>query len=257
MSTIPKLLKLKDYITLVGTTLGVLAIIYACVGLRDAISFGFFLITISLGTDLIDGYIARKTGTVNEMGKHLDSLSDSLTFGIAPAILVFQAFKRGNPYDIVVLIACILFAMGAMLRLARFNLQEGKGYTGVPSPASALLMIAYFYANYFYSFAIGGINHPFLEIAYYAIPFFLVFIGWLNITTHITFGEKGRTTYIIIILFAPSCPVFGIIGILNPNFVISIIAAIFFISSFFGLIIYIVYRFFHKFFAAKRDNVAA
>lgn len=255
MSNILKLLKLKDFITLAGTILGLLAIIFACIGRRDAISVGFFLITLSLGTDLIDGYIARKTGTVNEMGKQLDSLSDSLTFGIAPAILTFQGFKRGTPYDIILLIACILFAMGAMLRLAKFNIQEKKGYTGVPSPASALLTIAFFYANYFYSFAIGGINYPFLAIAYYTIPFFLVFISWLNITTLISFGEKGKTTYIVIILFAPTCPVFGIIGILNPNFVVSIIAAIFFISSFFGLIIYIIYRLFHRFYIAKRNVV--
>ncbi|MFX0031317.1 MAG: CDP-alcohol phosphatidyltransferase family protein [Candidatus Hodarchaeota archaeon] len=247
MSTIPKLLKLKDYITLVGTALGLIAIIFACIGLRDAISFGFFFVTLSLGTDLIDGYIARKTGTVNEMGKHLDSLSDSLTFGIAPAILTFQAFKRGNPYDIILLAACILFAMGAMLRLARFNIKEEGGYTGVPSPASALLMIAYFYANYFYAFALGGISYPFLDIAYYAVPGFLIFIGWLNITTHVSFGEKGRITYVIIILFAPSCPIFGIIGILNPDFIISIIAAIFFVSSFFGLLVYIILRVFLKF----------
>ncbi|MFX1496127.1 MAG: CDP-alcohol phosphatidyltransferase family protein [Promethearchaeota archaeon] len=254
MSTIPKSLKLKDYITLVGTTLGLIAIIFAGIGRRDAISFGFFLITLSLGTDLIDGYIARKTGTVNEMGKQLDSLSDSLTFGIAPAILTFQGFKRGTPYDIILLIACILFAMGAMLRLARFNIQEAKGYSGVPSPASALMMIVFFYANYFYSFALGGINYPFLEIAYYTIPFFLVFISWLNITTHISFGEKGKTTYIVIILFAPTCPVFGIIGILNPNFVISIVAAIFFTSSFFGLLIYVIYRLFHRFYKTKKKT---
>ena len=92
MTSIPKLLKLKDYITLTGTTLGILALICAVIGSRFFISWGFFLITISLGTDLLDGYIARKTGTVNKFGIELDSLSDSLTFGIAPAVLIYQAF---------------------------------------------------------------------------------------------------------------------------------------------------------------------
>ena len=77
---IPQLLKLKDYITLIGTSLGIIALICACIGTRAIISLGFFLISISTGTDMIDGYIARKTNTVNELGRELDSLSDSLTF---------------------------------------------------------------------------------------------------------------------------------------------------------------------------------
>ncbi|MFW9951123.1 MAG: CDP-alcohol phosphatidyltransferase family protein, partial [Candidatus Thorarchaeota archaeon] len=66
-STIPSLLKLKDYVTLIGTTIGIIALIYGSLGTRYAVSLGFFLISITLGTDLIDGYIARKTGTVNEI----------------------------------------------------------------------------------------------------------------------------------------------------------------------------------------------
>ena len=60
MTSLPKLLKLKDYITLTGTTLGIIALIMACFGTRYFISFGFFLITASLGTDLLDGWIARR-----------------------------------------------------------------------------------------------------------------------------------------------------------------------------------------------------
>ncbi|MHA2429489.1 MAG: CDP-alcohol phosphatidyltransferase family protein [Promethearchaeota archaeon] len=256
MSTIPSLLKLKDYITLIGTTLGLISLVSACIGTRDAISFGFFLISISIGTDLIDGYIARKTGTVNEMGRELDSLSDCLTFGISPAILTFQAFssKTGNPYDLFLLIGCILFALGAMLRLARFNIAMDTGYTGVPTPASALLIIAYFYANYFYTVAMGGIGVPFLEVAYYATPFFMILMGWFNITIHITFGEKGKSLYVIFILFAPLCPIFGIIGIFNPNFIVSIVVALFFIISFFSLVGYIFLRLFLNLFKKKKTS---
>ena len=146
--SIPKLLKLKDYITLIGTTLGILALICALMnayyGIRELLSLGFFFISLSLGTDMVDGYIARKTKTMNEMGKELDSLSDSLTFGIAPAILIFQAFRTESIYDLVIIIGSICFAFGAVLRLARFNISKEPGYTGVPTPISAYLMIAYF-----------------------------------------------------------------------------------------------------------------
>ena len=153
-TTIPSLLKLKDYVTLVGTTIGIIALICGSFGTREAISLGFFLISITLGTDLIDGYIARKTGTVNEMGKELDSLSDSLTFGIVPAVLTFQAFKTGSFYDYFLLIGSICFALGALLRLARFNILKDPGYTGVPTPVSCLLILEYFYINYLSSLPI-------------------------------------------------------------------------------------------------------
>ncbi|MFX1302235.1 MAG: CDP-alcohol phosphatidyltransferase family protein [Promethearchaeota archaeon] len=242
MSTIiiPKLLKLKDYITLIGTTLGIIALVCACFGTRESISLGFFLISLSLGTDMIDGYIARKTKTVNEMGRELDSLSDSLTFGIAPAVLTYQSFKTGDFFDIIIIIGAICFAIGAMLRLARFNISESPGYTGLPTPLSALLLINFFYANYFYAFAMGGNTYPFLEISSYIIPIFMVLIGWFNITTYIRFGEKGKTIYIIFSALAPLCPILGIIGILNPNFLISIIVAIFFLGAFIFMLILIV-----------------
>ncbi len=253
-STIPSLLKIKDYVTLIGTTIGIIALICGSYGTRDAISLGFFLISITLGTDLIDGYIARKTGTVNDMGKELDSLSDSLTFGIVPAILSFQAFKTGTIYDYILIIGCTCFALGAVLRLARFNILEDPGYTGVPTPVSCLLIIGFFYTNYFHAFANGGLTYPFLAITYYITPFLLIFIGWLNITTYIKFGEKGKIVYYVFILLAPLSPIFGIIGILNPSFVVSITVAIVFLILFLILLIWTVFHSFLLNFLAKRKD---
>jgi CDP-diacylglycerol--serine O-phosphatidyltransferase len=240
MSSIPKLLKLKDYITLIGTSLGIIALVCACIGLVEFLSLGFFLITITLGTDMIDGYIARKTKTVNEMGKELDSLSDSLTFGIAPAVLAFQSFKTGSFYDFFIIIGSICFAIGAMLRLARFNISEESGYTGVPTPISALILITYFYSNYFYSLAMGN----FLLLSSYLAPVIMVLIGWFNITTYIHFGPKDKGTYILFLIVAPLCPIFGIIGISSPNFLVSITVSIFFLSFFLLLIVFILRGFF-------------
>ena len=246
MSTIPKLLKLKDYVTLTGASLGLIALSLGAIGTRYTITFGFFLLSLTLGTDLIDGYIARKTGTFNELGRELDSLSDSLTFGITPAILAFQAFRTGQIYDIILIIGCVLFALGAILRLARFNISTGKGYTGVPTPISALLVIIFYFANYFYAFGLGGLLHPFPEIAYYSIPAFLVLIGWLNITTLIKFKEKSKSTYYIIILIAPTVPIFGIIGLMNPDLIVSMIVALILIILFFVALIWIFAVYIHS-----------
>ena len=164
MSSIPKILKLKDYVTLTGTTCGIVALMCATLGGSGDLGFislGFFLCSVTLGTDLLDGYLARKMGTINEMGKQLDSLSDSLTFGIAPSALTFQAFRTGTAFDFILGVGCICFAIGAILRLARFNISEEPGYTGVPTPLSGLFLINFFYANYFFIYAYNITVLPF------------------------------------------------------------------------------------------------
>lgn len=248
MTSIPKLLKLKDYITLSGTTMGILALICAVIGTRLFISLGFFFVSISLGTDLLDGYIARKTGTVNKFGIELDSLSDSLTFGISPSVLAFQAFKTGGIFDIILIIGCICYAWGAILRLARFNIttEDTPGYVGVPTPLSALLLISFYFANYFYAFGLGGIDHPFPEISLYITPFLMILIGWFNITTHIKFGEKGKTVYIIVFILAPLGIILGILGAMEPDFTMSIVISMIFLGGFLLLLGFIIAGFFTK-----------
>ncbi len=258
MSSIPKLLKLKDYVTLTGTTLGILALICAIQGDRFFISLGYFLIVITIGTDMLDGLIAKKTGTANEIGKELDSLSDSLTFGIAPAVLAYQAYKTGSPYDILLIIGAICFALGAVLRLARFNISTDiPGYVGVPTPLSALLLIVFFYFNYFFAFAFGGggvigLIEPFPAISYYAIPFIMIFAAYANITTYIEFGEKGKIIYEIFIVLAGLTVVLAIIGISNPSFILSVIVGIFFLCSFLTELGYFIIGFFIKLRATQK-----
>ncbi len=252
--SIPKLLKHKDYITLIGTTLGIIALVCASIGSRAYLSLGFFLISVSLGTDAIDGYIARKTKTINEMGRELDSLSDCLTFGIAPAILTYQSFKTGDILDLFIIVGAICFAIGAMLRLARFNVAKDSGYTGVPTPVTALLLITYFYTNYFYAFGMGDLNYPFLEISSLLIPIFMILFAWFNITTYIHLKEKDKSFYVLLFTLAPLCPILGIIGILNPNFLVSIIVSIFFLGSFILGLIIIIRGFFLHFIRRRIKN---
>ncbi len=247
---IPKLLLLKDYITLVGTSLGIVALICAFIGAIEFLSLGFFLISISIGTDMIDGYIARKTKTVNEMGRELDSLSDSLTFGIVPAILTYLTFKTETIFDIFIIIGAICFAIGAMLRLARFNIIESLGYIGLPTPVSALLMITYFYFNYFYYMATGSL----LLVSSFIVPFLMVLIGWFNITTYLHFGAKDKGTYILFLIIAPLCPTFGIIGISSPNFLTSIISSIIFLGFFLTIISFSIRGFYLYQNAKKKTN---
>lgn len=267
MSSLPKLLKIKDYVTLIGTVCGLTALIYACVGDRSSLSLGFFLVSIAVGTDLADGYIARKTGTVNEIGKELDSLNDSMAFGITPAMLTFQAFKTGTLYDVVLGIGCILFSLGAILRLARFNIStDDPGYSGVPTPISGLLALVFFYFNYFFASAYGGpgepgLIYPFPAISNYVAPFLMGIIAWFNITTFIKFKEKDKTVYVIFLVFAPLAPTVGIIGIslnsapVEVNFIVSMIISIGFLVAYILVMVLLIRGFFIKIDEGKGEKL--
>jgi CDP-diacylglycerol--serine O-phosphatidyltransferase len=92
--------------------------------------------------DVLDGWVARLTRTATRFGIEIDSLSDAISFGVAPGVLVYswslQSFGKIGWMAAFFVVAC------AALRLARFNVQMGseekKHFTGLPSPASALML---------------------------------------------------------------------------------------------------------------------
>lgn len=89
--------------------------------------------------DLLDGRVARLTQSVSHFGEHLDSLSDLISFGMAPAILVYKWALE--PFGRIGWIAGFMYLACAALRLARFNVQiknlESKDFQGLPTPMAA------------------------------------------------------------------------------------------------------------------------
>jgi len=92
--------------------------------------------------DVLDGWVARMTHTATKFGIEIDSLADVISFGVAPGVLVYtwtlSSFGKAGWLGSFFLVAC------AALRLARFNVQMGstekKHFTGLPTPASALVI---------------------------------------------------------------------------------------------------------------------
>ncbi len=92
--------------------------------------------------DALDGWVARMTHTATRFGIEMDSLADVISFGVAPGVLVYtwtlSSFGKIGWLGSFFLVAC------AALRLARFNVQMGsaekKHFTGLPTPASALVI---------------------------------------------------------------------------------------------------------------------
>src|SRR5471030_2470512 len=89
--------------------------------------------------DTLDGRVARLTRSTSKFGMEYDSLSDLVSFGVAPAILLYQWALK--PFDRLGWLACFLFLACGALRLARFNVQvasiEKKYFQGLPIPMAA------------------------------------------------------------------------------------------------------------------------
>ena len=102
--------------------------------------------------DGIDGRVARLTNTSTQFGKEYDSLSDMVSFGLAPAIVVYQwGVARLTEWNVawgrVGWLVAFLFAVAAALRLARFNSQPAgtskRFFVGLPCPSAAALVAAF------------------------------------------------------------------------------------------------------------------
>jgi len=125
------------------TTAALFAGFYAIV---QAMNFRFGLaavaIFVAMVLDGLDGRVARLTRTQSAFGAEYDSLSDMVSFGAAPALIVYEWALKGMGN--LGWIAAFVYVAGAALRLARFNVMlevaDKRWFTGIPSPAAAALV---------------------------------------------------------------------------------------------------------------------
>ncbi len=97
--------------------------------------------------DVLDGKVAKLTGTTSEFGMRLDTFADAVTFGLAPAVLIFCTFL--SPQHLpppLGWLACGAYFSAAVFRLARYNVQTSRsdqfGFTGLPTPAAAMIGVS-------------------------------------------------------------------------------------------------------------------
>lgn len=142
-STLKKLKsQTANVLTLANLCLGGFAIIFS---LNGNLNLSLLLIFIAALADRFDGMVARRFNIESELGKQLDSMSDIISFGVAPALLIYQGILSdfGGPgsFFTVFYIGCGAF------RLARFNISENTGYfTGLPITAAGVLATLSFLA---------------------------------------------------------------------------------------------------------------
>jgi CDP-diacylglycerol--serine O-phosphatidyltransferase len=125
------------------TTLNLFAGFYAIVqGMNHEFEKAAIAIFVAMVLDSIDGRVARLTRTQSAFGAEYDSLTDMVSFGAAPALVMYEWALRDMGR--IGWIAAFVYCVGAALRLARFNTQlsvaDKRWFTGLPSPAAAALV---------------------------------------------------------------------------------------------------------------------
>ena len=134
---------LPNMLTLIGVCIGLTSIRFALDGRYE---FAIVAIIIAAVIDGLDGRIARLIKGTSKVGKELDSLTDMISFGVAPAFIMY--FWKLNELGRFGWLVCLIYVICVALRLARFNVNTGgepswrdNFFEGVPSPAGGILVL--------------------------------------------------------------------------------------------------------------------
>jgi len=145
---------LPDLVSLANASSGFLAVIMVSIG-NLILASQFMLLAVIF--DSIDGWVARRTNRVDEhgFGKNMDSLSDVISFGVAPGMLLFTACQSFSIPYINILVA-LLIVISGILRLSRFNVLAdssdvpgGDKFVGLPIPTTALILGSFYLSGMF------------------------------------------------------------------------------------------------------------
>ena len=180
--------------------------------------------------DMLDGRIARMTGTTSAFGVEFDSLADIISFGVAPAILSFawgltSLGRLGSA-------AGFLFVAAAAIRLARFNIQSAGGgdkryFVGMPSPAAASIPAATVFA---YPWGLYDYRQALLALVMVLVPALLM-VSTIRFRSFKTFDSQTRRPYTVLIFIAAGIMLIAT----HPRFVLVLMAYGYLAFGFIGL----------------------
>ena len=178
---------LPNAITLIGVCIGLTSIKFAIDG-----KFVIAIIAILFAglMDALDGRIARLIKGTSKMGKELDSLGDVISFGVAPALIMY--FWNLQYLDKLGWFVCLIYVVCVALRLARFNINSDEEpswkdnfFEGMPSPAGGIIVLMPLI------FSFSGYGSFFTKINYdIVVPLFFIVVSILLISTIPTYSFK-------------------------------------------------------------------
>jgi len=202
---------------------------WACVvyAMRGDLSTAAPFIGFAVVLDMLDGRIARMTGTTSDFGVQLDSLADLISFGMAPAVLAFQWGLE--PLGRMGWAAGFVYLTAAALRLARFNIQvvtDKRYFVGLPSPAAAGLVAA---TVYYFPQGLQAYPLALLGLVMMIAPALLM-VSTIKFQSFKTFDLKMRRGYRGLFLVAA----FIALLVTKPHEVLIVMAYAYFASGFIG-----------------------
>jgi CDP-diacylglycerol--serine O-phosphatidyltransferase len=214
---------LPNMLTLIGVCIGLTSIRFSFNGQFD---LAIIAIIFAALIDGLDGRIARLIKGTSKVGKELDSLTDMISFGVAPAFIMY--FWTLSSLGRFGWLLCLIYVICVALRLARFNVNSNQGplwkdnfFEGVPSPAGGILVLA--------PLIISMTNFDLIKIDYnIVVPIFFITTSLLLISKFPTYSfkriviQRKTTVFLLfgIILF------FGLL-LVYPFIMISISIAIY------------------------------
>ena len=208
-------------------TVGTLFCGYACIVSAMQADYATAAVFIGVATvlDVLDGRIARLAGAASEFGGEFDSLADVISFGVAPAVLVFAWGLE--PLGRLGWAVGFLYVTAAALRLARFNVQsvspDKRYFVGMPSPAAAGVLVATVFA-WPDGFAIP--RAPVVALAMVLVPA-LMMVSRIRFRAFGALMFRPRSSFLVLLQFA-----FLIAAIaVQPELVLFIVAYSYLVSG--------------------------
>jgi len=205
---------------------------YACIvfAMRGEYETAALFIGFAIVLDMLDGRIARLTGTASDFGVQFDSLADVISFGVAPAILSFSWGLA--PLGRMGWAVGFLFVSAAALRLARFNIQSASGgdkryFVGMPSPAAAAVPASTVYA---YPEGLLDFQHALLALPLVVVPALLM-VSTIRFRSFKTFDLRVRRPYWVLFLMAAIL----VLVVLHTQAVLAGLAYLYLASAFIGM----------------------
>ncbi|MBI5680227.1 MAG: archaetidylserine synthase [Methanobacterium sp.] len=211
-----------DLVSIANASSGFLSIVMITMG-NLVLAAKFILLAVIF--DALDGWVARKINREDEygFGKNIDSLSDIISFGVAPAMLLYMSYSSfGAPY--LNLAVALLIVICGLLRLSRFNVitdASDDKFIGLPIPVTALVLGSFFLSGLFQAdialvimgivslLMISTINYPkFRDIKIVAVSSILVVATLLpqNFLSNISY-LPAKLLFIIILLYLIVVPI--------------------------------------------------
>jgi CDP-diacylglycerol--serine O-phosphatidyltransferase len=207
---------------------GYLCVLYA---IRGEFDVAAPLIGVAVVLDMLDGRIARMTGTATAFGVEFDSMADVISFGVAPAVLTFMWGL--HPLQRLGWAAGFIYLSAAALRLARFNIQSVKAtdkrhFVGMPSPAAAAVPAA---TVYVYPAGIDDPRWALIALALMVVPALLM-VSTIRFSSFKTIDTHQRRSYKVLALVALVIAVIQ----LHPSIVLLALAYLYLLSGLVGAV---------------------